>query len=84
MKLPTPVIDYRKLRLNNITSPEFYGMLALAWMKDKDALLQAMCQMAANPVAAAAMGRNAHRVKERVRLSSIVDQWLTYINKVCQ
>lgn len=23
---------------NNITSPEFYGMLALAWMKDKDAL----------------------------------------------
>ena len=38
MKLPTPVVDYRKLRLNNITSPEFYGMLALAWMKDKDAL----------------------------------------------
>lgn len=23
---------------NNITSPEFYGMMALAWMKDKDAM----------------------------------------------
>ena len=29
MKLPTPVVDYRKLRLNNITSPEFRHVLLL-------------------------------------------------------
>ena len=31
MKLPTPVVDYRKLRLNNITSPEFRHVLLLIY-----------------------------------------------------
>lgn len=53
-------------------------------IKNNEALLQAMCQMAADPVAAAAMGREACRVKERVYLPSVVKQWQAYINKVCQ
>ncbi len=31
MKFPTPVVDYRKLRLNNITSPEFRHVLLLIY-----------------------------------------------------
>lgn len=31
MKLPTPVVDYRKLRLSNITSPEFRHVLLLIY-----------------------------------------------------
>ena len=31
MKLPAPVIDYRKVRLNNLTSPEFRHLLLLIY-----------------------------------------------------
>lgn len=52
-------------------------------VKDQQALVNAMYQMAHDPKAAAQMGRNACRIKEQVQLDTITDQWLCYIMKIC-
>lgn len=52
-------------------------------VKDEKALLNAMCRMAADPEAAAAMGEKACAIKEKVHLDAVVDQWIDYIDRCC-
>ncbi len=50
-------------------------------IRDAGALAKAMKRMAADPEAAARMGKNAQAVRERVDVSTITDQWEAYIAK---
>lgn len=52
-------------------------------VREEAALLEAMYQMTSDPEAAAAMGKNARTIKEKVQLDGVTDQWDRYIQKIC-
>lgn len=52
-------------------------------VRNEEALLEAMHKMVSDPEAAAAMGKNACAIKEKVQLDGVTDQWIRYIQKIC-
>ncbi len=51
-------------------------------IRDPQALTTAMKQMAAHPEQAAQMGKQAQKVRTRVEVTAITDQWVEYMNSV--
>lgn len=51
-------------------------------IKEKDALIEAMCYLAESCERAESLGRNALRIRQEVEQEAIVEKWLSYIEKI--